>query len=199
MSYIHYETRIRRTFFRDISKESVGNRIRDLEHEKKALKDLRYGIKESLGICDNRIQELNNLIDEELKLMKFYLGYFKEQAQPDFNKWAFKAGYKKNDWSEPCDAWIRSNGRIKIFVKIRKGASSVKVWLEIENSNSYLSFYEKDNTEQFATSLRKAESVDKYTNELKEKADGIFRDYQYPQYCQEQMQFNEVNTLLHIS
>ena len=200
---IRYDTAIRRdSFWKGITKESVGRWIASLLHEKKQLEDLWRGSQlESLGINEKRRDTLISEIDEELKLARFYMGHFKRMKEPNFNEWVFKRASEPqmpyNDGNIAAPSWIRTNGKIKAFIEVKDNVSSVRISLAVKNDNQYLHFCEKPGEISYAN-LRKKESVDTKVVELKAVAEQLFRKYEYPQYCDELRRKKTLDVLLHL-
>jgi hypothetical protein len=210
--FIRYETRVIRKFYKGISKESVGNWIRDLEHEQKELKNLSWTARESLGASKERIEELQDAVDKEMKLARFYLDYFKHTKEQNFNEWVLskdeEEGYNRKE-NKRCkysvDKWAKRNGRIGVVIKIippNAWTHSTRVSLSIFNDNSIFVFYEKGGEkypeELSYTNLRNSESITEQVATYKKEAEDLFNQYSYPTYFRDAKKMEELNTLLHI-
>ena len=131
----------------------------------------------SIAYKNEIFEELKRIIEDEVKYCNFYFEYNKQKRKcPYFNKWTYYEAKDRPDilydWNKETaidnreNAWIITNGRIMAIITIQDKITSIKVMLKIVNYSSVLFFIDRER-EICYKNYRKKESVDKYTEELK--------------------------------
>jgi hypothetical protein len=140
----------------------------------------------------NAEKEIENLLDNELKLCEFYFEIQKRMKKPDYNKWVFvkEADREKKlgeySWTIEGDCWIKDNGKIRAKLIVAKREKTTKVSLRFDNINYGFDFLnsnevgcQKNGYWDYAN-LKNPESVEKKIGEYKDMADEFMDKHQLP-------------------
>jgi len=162
----------------DVNDEKVGSYLKMLKQKKKKLGDLVCELP-SIAYKNEIFEEMKRIINDEIRYCNFYFEYNKKKRKcPYFNKWIY---YKPEDrpdqaynWDKERaiknreNAWVTTNGKILAVITVQDKTTSIKVILKIKNNSGVLQFMDSREKEICYKNFRKKESVDKYTEELKD-------------------------------
>ncbi len=196
---------VRRRFWHGVSTESVQNYLEELTKFKDELDTMNFTYRHSLFGSDKLIEDIQELVDKEIKFCSFYDEYQKRsESEHSFNQWIFnnKEDIKpRRAWDEVHgEQWIKTNGKIKAIIQFDRTGKRVKISLNFENDSSTLSFMDRYVKHKFKpVHLKNETSIANKVAEFKMKADAYLSDHEYPQYCAEKTSIDTLNKLLWIN
>lgn len=172
-------------YWNDIDEDLVKRNIETLQKWKKQVDDARM----IFSCLSSRFTaERKEALDQEIKLCKFYLEYLERKQEPGFGVWQFYLNKDRDDvheWQKEKagDCYTKTNGKIRATVNLYDNGKTTKVSLEISNDSSILDFfYHPSYCEIEYKHLKNKDSIKEYIEELKEKAEQIFQEYQFPRW-----------------
>jgi hypothetical protein len=191
-----------REFYNGLNIKEVEEYLDKLTEMKEKL-DIDFEVREILGVDREHIEELEKEISKEKDYGLFYLELIeRREQQKNLYEWVFakledrkKTGYR--DWAIKGDLWSKDNGRIIVEIEIDRSSPMADIRLSIRNSSKTLKFTEDKDIEN--SRLKNEDNISKKVEEYKAKAETLFKERLYPQYCYEYRQFEKLKELLHIN
>jgi hypothetical protein len=175
--------------------ERIGSYLKDLIQEQIKFKKMSRDMRDF--IADDWVKGIKRAIEDEIEYCEFYFELRKKRKDPTFKTWIFKEDYKEYSHSKPRKAWIISNGKVKIIIEIEEQEKSTWIKLKIDNDSKFIHFSPDGRRKEISTKiLRSEKSTKEYIEELKERAEEIFKEYSKPRYNEEQRNTEFLDYLL---
>ena len=202
---IDFMLNVRRRFWPEVSTETVQNYLEELTKFKDELNTMHFTYRHNLFGSDKLINEIQELVDNEIKLCSFYQEYQKRyESEPHFNQWIFK---EKEDitpmfnWVDvKGEQWTKTNGKIKAIIQFDRSGKRVKISLSFENDSATLNFMDRYEENKIKpVHLKNLTSIANKVVEFKMKADACISNHKYPIYCAEKTSIDTLNKLLWIN
>ena len=202
---IDFMLNVRRRFWPEVSTETVQNYLEELTKFKDELNTMHFTYRHNLLGSDKLINEIQELVDNEIKLCSFYQEYQKRyESEPHFNQWIFK---EKEDitpmfnWVDvKGEQWTKTNGKIKAIIQFDRSGKRVKISLSFENDSATLNFMDRYEENKIKpVHLKNLTSIANKVVEFKMKADACISNHKYPIYCAEKTSIDTLNKLLWIN
>jgi hypothetical protein len=183
--------------WRGVSPETVGSFLKELRQFRKRFRDERFLFAAAVGLSERRCDDLLSLLDEEIGIGEFYFELRKKQGDPAFDQWVFQEQEQRRDaWPWIAgDAWLRSNGRVKVAVVVDQSRVSARVSLHVANDSEHLVFFSPERGKEVCHRYLRDEAGIHVTR-LRERADAILEEHRFPAFLVRE--HNVVRALLHL-
>jgi hypothetical protein len=195
---------VRDDFWHGVDKPAVKAYKRELEKLIKNANNIDFSLRRAFFIGREQTDSLSSTIKREIKYCDFYLEIIGERSKPGFNQWKFIKAIDRpgrfsyqDSGSEYGDCHTRSNGKIKVIINVKNNVTTTRVSLDIQNDSSVLDFA-SGLKELSYKNLRNEISIKNEVERLKEVAEGLFAERQFPTCCRERKQMEILKTLLNI-
>jgi hypothetical protein len=144
---------------------------------------------------------LRNLVKRELKYCNFYLNLLQRRTEPNFNEWHFitQAEAQHFGWSKRHEQWQLTNGRLNATVLIDRTGVMIRLVLQVQNDNEYLTFQEGGDKVLQSCHVKSENSFTQRVNEYKLHAEQYLREHMFPLYLAEKEQFEVLQQILQVN
>jgi len=167
-----------------LNDQEIKYHVKDLEDWKKDMSKLRSNLPYAMDDVTARLEHLDEQIETEITLCKFYLEYNeRKRSCCYFKRWIFMHNVERDDYGytwrkkDNADAWLYTNGRILAIIEIITNAKSIKVQLRYRNDSSIYHFLDiEDEKVAGWNCFRKMESAMSYAEHLKTSACQFMND-----------------------